>query len=320
MPNNPNNPNNPNDPKKPNKPNNKPSKQPDKRTSANRRFAERQAAKEQAARAARQRRNRMVGLGSIVLVLVIVVVFVVVKATGGGSGGGGGSSASGASPAAGTPVATSITSKLTSIPLSTLAAASTSGLDTPTHAISDPALTADGKPDLLYIGAEFCPYCAAERWALYVALSKLGTFSPQPGRIHSAVADGDIPTLTFYKTSYSSPYLTFTSVENTTNAPVNGSYPILQTPTAAEKNLWDTNDGGSYPFVDFGGKVDLTSSQYDPQLLEGKTFDQIASDIGDNSTSIGADIDASAKVLLQTICGDMTSHKPAAVCSAVGDG
>jgi hypothetical protein len=289
---------------------------PEKRAAANRKFAERQAAKEQAALAARKNRNRMLGLGSIVLVLVIVVALVVVKV----AGGGGASSASDSSPAAGTPVAASISSRLTSIPLSTLAAASSSGLDTSPQAISDPKLTADGKPELLYIGAEFCPYCAAERWALYVALSKLGTFSPQPGRIHSAVRDGDIPTLTFYKTTYSSPYLTFTSVETTTNKPNGNSYVLLQTPTAAEQKLWESHTGGSVPFVDLGGTTALGSSQYDPGLLEGKTFDQIASDIGNNSTTIGADIDASAKVLLQTMCRTMTNHKPAAVCSAVGDG
>jgi hypothetical protein len=305
MPNNPNNPSNP-------------SKQPDKRSSANRRFAERQAAKEQAALAARQHRNRMLGLGSIVLVLVIVAALIVVKVAGGGAGGA--SSASEVSPAAGTPVAASITSKLASIPLSTLAAAPTTGIDTGTKPISDPSLTADGKPELLYIGAEFCPYCAAERWALYIALSKLGTFSPQPGRIHSAVGDGDIPTLTFYNTTYSSPYLTFTSVENTTNQIKDGSYVLLQTPTAAEKTIWDAHTDGTYPFVDFGGKAELTSSQYDFQTLEGASFDQIAADIGNNSTTIGAEIDASAKVLLQTICGEMTGHKPAAVCSAVGNG
>src|SRR5271170_3657702 len=28
-----------------------------------------------------------------------------------------------------------------------------------------------------YVGAEYCPYCAIQRWALLVALSKFGTFT-----------------------------------------------------------------------------------------------------------------------------------------------
>src|SRR3954447_25345884 len=34
----------------------------------------------------------------------------------------------------------------------------------------------DGKPQLLYIGAEYCSYCAPERWSLIAALSRFGQF------------------------------------------------------------------------------------------------------------------------------------------------
>src|SRR5438552_15983758 len=30
--------------------------------------------------------------------------------------------------------------------------------------LEEPPLTADGKPLVLYVGAEYCPYCASERW------------------------------------------------------------------------------------------------------------------------------------------------------------
>jgi uncharacterized protein DUF929 len=285
-------------------------------SSASRKYAERQAAREQAALAARRNRNRTIGIASILLVVVIVAALIIVKV----GGGGGNSGASVSSPPAGTPIPAGITNKLTSVPLSTLAAAPTSGVSSPS-AISDPKLTADGKPELLFIGAEFCPICATERWAMYVALSKFGTFSPQPGRIHSAVRDGDIPTITFYDTTYTSPYLTFTPVETTTNQPNGNYYVTLQSPTAAELKIWEAHTNQSFPFLDFAGKADLTTAQYDPSLLEGGlTFDQIASDVGNNSTTIGADIDASAKILIQTICSKMTGSKPASVCSAVGNG
>lgn len=130
--------------------------------------------------------------------------------------------------------------------------------------------------------------------------------------------DGDIPTLTFYKTTYTSPYLAFTPVETTTNEPNGNSYVLLQKPTAAQQKLWLAHTGGSIPFVDFAGKAQLTSSQYDPATLEGVSFDDIAADVGNNTTAIGADIDASAKVLIQTICSTLTDNKPADVCSAVG--
>ena len=280
-------------------------------------FSERQAAKERAAAlASRRRRNRLLGLGSIVMAVVVVAVLVAVWA----GGRGGSTGASEISPAAGTPIAATVTSKLASVPLSSLADAPSGGIVAAPETITDAKLTADGKPDLLYIGAEFCPVCATERWAMYVALSKFGTFSRQPGEIHSAVSDGDIPTLTFYNSTYSSPYFTFTPVETTTNQPDGNYYVSLQTPTAAQQKLWTSHTDQSFPWVDFGGKTELTTAQYDPAVLEGVTFADIAKDIGNNSTVIGADIDASAKVLVQTICSTLSGNKPAAVCNALGNG
>jgi hypothetical protein len=38
------------------------------------------------------------------------------------------------------------------------------------------AVAGGGKPEVLYIGAEYCPYCGTERWSMIVALSRFGTF------------------------------------------------------------------------------------------------------------------------------------------------
>jgi hypothetical protein len=262
--------------------------------------------------------NRMLGIGSIVAVLVIVLTLFVVKVAVGNPSGPAGAAVS--SPAAGTKVSPALLTRLQSIPLSSLVGAPTGGMVVPPQAISDQPLRASGKPELLYVGAEFCPVCATERWALYVALSKFGTFNPQPGQIHSAMRDGDISTLTFYKTTFTSRYFTFTPVETTTNQPDGDYYVSLEKPTSAELQLWDSHTGETFPWLDFGGKLELTSAQFDPTVLEGQSFDDIASQIGNNSTAIGADVDASAKVLIQSICDALTANKPANVCSAVDHG
>jgi thiol-disulfide isomerase/thioredoxin len=249
-------------------------------------------------------------LGSIVLVLVIVAALVIIKVSGGG-----GSSAGVDSPPAGTPVPAATMSHLATVPLATLKSAPADQVGAPA-VIHEKALTVDGKPELLYVGAEWCPVCAAERWAMYVALSKFGTFSPEPGRIHSAVRDGDIPTLTFYKTTYTSPYFTFVPEEIYTNHPDGDTYITLQSLTATQQAIWESNTSQTFPFLDFGGKEDLTTAQYDPSLLEGPSFDAIANDVGNNTTAIGAGIDASADVLVHTICSSLTDHKPAEVCDA----
>ena len=66
--------------------------------------------------------------------------------------------------------------------------------------------------------------------------------------------------------------------------------------------------------------MQLASCQYNPAVLEGQSFDSIVSQIGNNSTIIGADIDASAKVLIQSICGTLTAGQAANVCRAIGVG
>ena len=175
------------------------------------------------------------------------------------------------------------------------------------------ALNSGGKPELLYIGAEFCPFCAAERWPMIIALSKFGTFTNLQ-QTHSAVTDGNVGTWSFYGATYTSKYLTFTSVENETNT----SQP-LQQPTAAQQKIWTTNEtkylgqGGSYPFIDIGGKYLMLSSQYTDSIVFNKNFSTILGTVGSNNNTVGASIDAAGAAMTKYIC-DVTGNTPASVC------
>ena len=256
---------------------------------------------------ARRRRNRLLAGGAVTVVALVVVALIAVKL---GSG-----TATGAPRE---PAPTASVAKLTNVPLSTLtaAAAKVSNL-VPFQAISDPPLTSGSKPELLYIGAEFCPICATERWAMVVALSHFGTFS-KLSQTHSAVSDGDIPTLSFYDSTYTSPYLTFTPVETTTNQPSGNYYKTLETPTSAETAIWQSHEpqGQTFPFIDIGGKYLLESAQYPATVLEGHSFADIVNSIGSNNNTIGVYVDASAAVLTKDICA-LTGQQPASTCRAV---
>ena len=142
------------------------------------------AAQRAAARRAEQRRRILIASGSVVVVLAIVVAFIVIKLNS--------SPATDNSPNGPTGAAlASVVTNVTSVPasaLDTVGDGSGSVTAKPTS-ISGTALTANGKPEVLYVGAEYCPYCAAERWAMIVALSRFGTFSGL-ATIHSAAANG----------------------------------------------------------------------------------------------------------------------------------
>src|SRR6516162_759718 len=143
------------------------------------------AAQREAARKAERRNRMLITGGSTLAVLVIVLAFVLVKVSQG----------SGSSSSAGrTPLPASVTSQVTGVPAATLdkvgrgaVPAFTQG-KAPFAPGSGAPLTSGGKPEMLYIGAEYCPYCAAMRWPMAVALCRFGTLTPLHG-IHSSSKD-----------------------------------------------------------------------------------------------------------------------------------
>lgn len=151
---------------------------------------------------------------------------------------------------------------------------------------------------------------------MVVALSQFGTFQ-NLSQTRSAVRDGNLATVSFYGSTYTSQYLSFTPVEVTTNVPKGNSYEPLETPTPAEVQLWRGVLGSeSFPFVYVGGKYVLNTYQYPATSLQGLNFTQIDSAVGNNSTQVGASIDAAAAAMVKYICG-ITGQQPAATCQAV---
>lgn len=267
---------------------------------------ERIAAQRAAARRTEIRNRILITGGSVLLVLVVVVVFIVVKV---GKRPG---ALTPAGPSTGTSLPATVMRDVASVPAATLNAVGPGSVPSltakPVANINGTPLTAHGKPEMLYIGAEFCPYCAAMRWSMAVALSRFGTLSAVHG-IHSSSTDADpnTATLTFYKSSYSSPYLVFTPVENETV-----DHSLLQTPTPQEQQIWNKYDANSYPFIDIGNKYMITVI-YDPAVLAGKTWSQIASALHDPSSAIAQGADGAANYLTAAIC-KTTGNKPASAC------
>ena len=214
--------------------------------------------------------------------------------------------------------AAAVIDQVTSVPASVTNKVGIGSVQNIPAAISDPALTADGKPEVLYIGAEYCPYCATERWAMVEALSRFGTFKDL-SLTHSATADvfPDTPTFTFNGSTYTSPYITFTPVETASNVPDgNGGYKPLDAPTQAQADLLTRlGDNGSIPFIDVGGKYVISGATYDPQALQGKSASEIAAAMHDPTSDIAKGAVGSANMLTAMIC-DTTDNKPANVCTA----
>ena len=257
------------------------------------------------------------------VVVVIVAALVIVKVVSGG-------------PSTGSTawVATDPTTvaQITAIPSSVYDAVGVSAANdvtAPLQLKGQPALTAklaDGTtvPQILYIGAEFCPYCAAQRWSTIAALSRFGTWTGL-GNTTSSSTDiyASTPTFTFLKAKFTSKYLVFTGVETENNV-----YAKLMTPTAAQQAVlakYDTSKyinmsptlDGSIPFISMDNKFLVSGASYNPGILNGLTRTQIASGLSAATSPITKVIITSANEQTAAICA-VTNQQPTNVCTSPG--
>jgi hypothetical protein len=201
-----------------------------------------------------------------------------------------------------------VVAAVTSVPLTTLARVgggqSATALQ-PTDSRS--SLTVGGKPEIVFVSEESCPFCAAERWPLVVALAHFGTWS-NLGATTSSATDiyPNTSTFSFRNATYRSKVLTLRTTEladNTGHA--------LQPETALDAELLGRYDvppyvnsaaqSGAVPFLDIDNRDILAGAQYDPQVLAGLSMRQIATQLNDPASAVARAIDGSAEVLIKAI-------------------
>ncbi len=254
----------------------------------------------------KQERNRKVGLIALATTMVVVVVVVIVLVAAQRAG----NKKDTKNVNAGAPQ--TLVADLATIPPSTFAKAGTSGLGKSVAGLKavsgSPALT-KGKPTVIYVGAEFCPYCAAQRWVMVTALERFGSFTGlQTSR--SAASDGNYATLTFLHAKYTSDYLAFDGKEVSDRAGKK-----LQTLSAAAEASYNKfGDGNSVPYFSVNNAY-TGSYQFSPAELGTLSAKEIAAQIHDGKTQLAKDVLVSSNTLTAAIC-KTTAGKPGNVCSA----
>jgi hypothetical protein len=257
------------------------------------------------------------GGGLTGLVAIVIVVFVIL------------STGSPGSTAANPLMPLSIVNEVTNVSPTVSSTVGAGSLSNPFAAVpssTSRVTSSDGKPTVFYIGTDYCPYCAFERWSLVVALSRFGSFSglhqTTSGSSEAISSLNDINSFSFYGSSYSSQYLSFLGVESSDRA---GN--ALQTPTATEAAVADQLTGGSVPLIDIGsryyaaGDPSLTGTpegshaQYAPQLLSGMTWQQIADSLSNAESAQAQAIIGNANWLTAAFC-KITTNSPISVCSS----
>ncbi len=263
------------------------------------RARERIAAERAARKRAEARRRLLAAIGAVTAVLAVVVALVAVKLT----------SAPARLVATESAASSAIVRQVTTVPAAVLTGMSSGQVITPLQAVqrSGPPLTIGGKPVIVFVSEESCPFCAAERWSLAVALSHFGTWS-HLGSTTSSATDvyPDTATLSFRTAVYRSTELTLRTTELTDNA----GHP-LQAQTALDTRVIGAFDvppyvnsadqSGAVPFLDIANRYILAGAQYSPQVLAGLSAAQIAGQLANPSSPVAQAIDGSARVIVAAI-------------------
>lgn len=259
----------------------------------------------QQARAARQRKLLAITSAAVVIVLAAVAVFYFVGQRG--------SAAANKKAVAASKNSAYIDTILT-IPAKTYDAVGAGTASNPPQQVQGTPLTKNGKPEVLYIGAEFCPFCGMERWALTAALSRFGTFTGlEPAVSTQNDNPSNIPTLTYLHATYTSKYLTFTSFET---ADRDGKK--LQTPDSASLALMQKYGTGSIPFLDYGNKFSSTGATFQgASYMANASGADIAAALKDPNSQEAQGILGAANVITSRLCG-LTKGEPSTVCASMG--
>ena len=272
------------------------------------RARERIAAERAARKRAEKRRRLLAAIGAVAVVLSVVATLVTVKLT-----------STPVHQAASESAAPAVVMRqVTTVPTALLSRVNPGQVATPLQEVrtSGPPLTIKGKLAIVFVSEESCPFCAAERWPLTVALSHFGTWS-RLGITKSSATDvyPDTATFSFRAARYRSAELTLRTTELTDNA----GHP-LQAQTPLDAKLVATYDvppyvnsvyqSGAVPFLDIGNQYILAGAQYDPQLLAGLSAAQIAGQLSNPSSPVAEAVDGAARVIVAAI--DQALHAQAA--------
>ncbi len=279
-----------------------------------------------AEQARQERRRRLLVSGAVVAVVLVIAAALVAAALQGGGSSSSTASSTGARP--NQPLDQSTFAKLTSVPASALDAVGAGTAMNPPKPIDAPPLTQDGKPRVLYVGAEYCPFCASQRWPVVVALSRFGTWnnlaaswSAPPPETHP-----NTPTVTFHGATYTSPTVSFTGYETATNEMSNGRFKPLDTLSAEDQRIFETYNAppyvdarsrGAIPWMTIGGTSIVGGAQLDSEPILGKSQSEIVDALSDPSSPIAQGILGAANVLTAQIC-TTTNQQPGNVCTSPG--
>lgn len=259
------------------------------------------------------------------IVLLLVVVLLVVKVTRG--------STAPAAPAvslAPAPVVQGVAS-VPATAFDLVGAPAPAGGSRPQVLHGQPVLRTGSRVEVVLVSSEFCPYCAAEQWAVVTALSRFGHFAKlaATSSSDSEVFPG-IPTLSLSSSSsYTSPVVSLSAVEEFGPRPSKtapAGFPRIHALDALQRTLLNRQDRpplaatpGELPFLDVANQLLMIGPGIDfsPSVLSGLSLGAVASDLHQPTSPVARAVLGAANDISAAVCA-ADGAKPASVCTSSG--
>lgn len=177
-----------------------------------------------------------------------------------------------------------------------------------------------GKSTVLYVGADYCPFCGALRWPLTLALMRFGSFS-NLRTMRSSPKDvyPNTTTMTFAKIRYKSHYVDFTPVETSDRL----GHPLDSLKGESAK-LFHKFDSAPYtgrpdgiPFLYIGGQWLLLGAPVNPKIYAKLNWAQISKRLSEPKSKLARLVMPQTNLITAAIC-QTTGQKPHKICQSAG--
>jgi len=157
-----------------------------------------------------------------------------------------------------------------------------------------------GKSLVFFMGAGFCPFCAAERWAIVNALANFGNWE---GLAETVSAGQDekylnIPTVSFAQAKYTSDYVEFIGRET-----ADRYFEPLQELGEKDYEILDMfNPDQIIPFLLIDGQFMQVGAGYSPQILEGMDHIKVRTELENPKSAVGKTMRAEIDNIVALVC------------------
>lgn len=176
------------------------------------------------------------------------------------------------------------------------------------------------RPRIIYVGADYCPYCAALRWPLILTLLRFGSLEGLKFmRSSSTDVYPDTATFSFYGSHYHSRWIGFEGFETSTRT----GRPLMTPPHPVRSlfNAYDappfTMDAGAIPFLFINGLYVISGSPIPPEIYKGDGWSAIVAGLQQPTSVMYRKVIPETNLITAAFCQGM-SHPPRAICNSPG--